>query len=205
MKRFLKASLFLAIVLSPFLKGNAQEFEGFIDGGLTISQIDGENLSGFSKFGFYLGPGVTYPLTDKSNLGIELLYTQKGSSKDNEEVIASPNSQWRKARFDYIDVPLFWQLEVDEEVFLHFGLNGGVLINASSPSFDIDAGDYNRLNLGGIIGGSYQIDETWDLTARFNYSLFPFDQTSSRPIFAFRSVGLFHSNILFGVNYSLGR
>ncbi len=204
MKRLLKNFVVLGIVLTPVLNANAQEFEGFLKGGVTISQIDGDNLSGFSKFGVYLGPGVTYPLTEKSNLGIELLYTQKGSSKDSEEIITDPN-QWRRARFDYIDVPLFWQLAVDEDVLLHFGLNGSVLINVTSPSFDLSATDYNRLNLGGIIGGSYQLDKNWQLSARFHYSLFPFNTENTKPVFAFRSVGLFHSNILLGVNYSLGR
>lgn len=182
----------------------AQEFKGAISGGITSSQIGGDELSGFSKWGFYVGPKVTYPLTDFTSLGLQLLYTRKGSRRDNDEIRLF-RGPWDRARYDYIDVPVFLQFHVKEKFSLHGGLYGGVLINAQSNSVDIEAEDFKRIDFGGLVGLNYDLSDRWVLAFRFSHSILPFDKSSNRPIVNFRVRGFFHSNLLFGLNYSLGR
>ncbi len=199
----LKLFWVFTLVFIAFFNGRAQEFKGFVSGGVTSSQIAGDDLSGFTKWGFYLGPKVTYPLTKKTDLGVQLLYTQKGSRRDQKEGVRG-DGPWSKARLDYVDIPLFFQFAVNEDLTLHVGSTAGILINASSPNPRIKAENFKRVDLGGVAGGGYQLGGRFTLTVRFSHSILPFNKNSNDPIYEWRANGVFNSNLLFGLDYSLG-
>ena len=66
---------------------NAQRFKGEVIAGFNISQVDGDEVYGYSKFGANTGLGVMLPFSFKKNgernwaVSMEMLWHQKGSYK----------------------------------------------------------------------------------------------------------------------------
>ena len=94
-------SLFLAFALF-FVSSTisvAQKFSGSFFGGLSSSQVAGDQLSGFNKAGVIVGASVFLPV--KSNLGVEMeIHFNAGfsiaqllSSKEEDEGGEIPESQ----------------------------------------------------------------------------------------------------------------
>jgi len=204
MKRIVAYLLVMVGVGLVLPKAHSQEFEGAITGGAITSQIAGDELSGFTQWGGFLGPKVTYPLEEDLSLGVQLLYTHKGSRRDKDERLRG-DGPWFKARFDYIDVPWFLAYPINENFSVHTGLYGSILINTASPNVNVSVDEFKRFDVGGLVGGTYHISDRWGLFVRFSHSILPFNKKSSKPIFAWRANGLFNSNIFFGIDYSLGR
>ena len=82
-KLFNKKVLILIGFLMFFarIESDAQRFKGSAVFGLNFSQIDGDQLAGFSKLGWTGGFKLAYPLRKNSDLNIEMLYSQRGSTE----------------------------------------------------------------------------------------------------------------------------
>ena len=69
----------------------SQQFNGGVLGGVSASQITGDELSGFNKAGLYLGSFVNFYLNRRTSIQMEIDYIQKGSRKnpnpDNNDFI----------------------------------------------------------------------------------------------------------------------
>ena len=176
--------LFLSLLLTfPFF-GQAQEaipqrFKAGILVGFNTAQIDGDLSAGFNKFGLIGGlRGVTI-LSEKMELSLELLYSQRGSKSDPDE-FGIPF----KISLNYVEVPvvfnyLDWQ-EADGEYYkLHFhaGLSYGRLLG-----FEIDGGTSGLLELANnfrdndlsfLVGATFYANKHFGITARYSRSVFP--------------------------------
>src|SRR5436853_3326713 len=85
MARYLYFSVIL--VFSYSIATHAQNFHAGAFGGISTSQVSGDNLGGFDKAGLYAGSFVNMPAGEKWLLQMEITYIQKGSrpSKSDEE------------------------------------------------------------------------------------------------------------------------
>ena len=74
---------------------NAQRFNGEIIAGMNFSQVDGDEVYGYKKFGANTGLGVMLPFSFKKNgernwaVSMEMLWHQKGSYK--KRYLSDPN------------------------------------------------------------------------------------------------------------------
>ncbi len=74
---------FLFILISFSFSGLSQlEFSGGIELGVSSTQLSGDALSGFDKFGLSAGPFIRTTFSEKSSAKLGILYLNKGSKKN---------------------------------------------------------------------------------------------------------------------------
>ncbi len=101
MKRTPTLLLTLLLILAA-TSAEAQRIRGFVSSGLTLSQIEGDELKGFTKWGYTGGVGAIASL-DRYNdwrISIEALFSQRGSYNNTGD----PYSL--SLRLDYVDIPV---------------------------------------------------------------------------------------------------
>ncbi len=122
--------IFTFSLLSLILK--AQEtfvpgFTGFGTLGLCTSQINGDGLVGFNKFGINVGAGTAYRISPGVSLGFDLLYNRRGS-RDYNSIGNAVDSLYR---VNYVDLPIRLNLRLNKKFTLRAGPYVGFLISAS--------------------------------------------------------------------------
>lgn len=171
---FSKKLLFVFILVVAFSihKSEAQRFKGSAVFGLNFSQIDGDDLAGFSKLGLTGGFKLAYPLKDNVDLNFEMLYSQRGSTSgfgfgSNNDIFTD---------LKYIELPVYlnlmdWFIPEDDyhKVKAHAGLSYAYLFDVNSVngllSNDID--NYKRHNIAYMLGVDYAFNARYGLTIRY--------------------------------------
>jgi hypothetical protein len=169
--------LFLTLLASSLLMGlSAQNtgperrFEAGVVAGLNLSQVDGDKLRGFYKFGFQGGIKADAVLSERWKVGIEILFSQQGARKSNFDV---PSSELdvESIHFNMVEAPLLvhfrdWKLQVTA------GGSYGNIINYTVTEITGDDGtgthplSQDVFSL--ILGGSFYFTENWVLDVRWS-------------------------------------
>lgn len=176
-----KLYLFLLVTFMTFsLSVKAQDFNGGVLGGIAMTQISGDNLSGFNKVGLYLGAYVNRDFSDRSSLQMELDFIQKGSRKN-------PNAKKNDyttylLRLNYIEIPVSYKYDFSKNGTLEAGLSLGVLVNSyeeANETTTISGGEFNRTDYSWHIGGYYTLMENLRINIRYSNSFIPVRDHSS--------------------------
>ena len=155
--------------------------------GFNAAQIRGDELAGYDFIGLNAGVHVSYPIGDKWDLGIELLYSQKGSQR---EMSFSSAPDLFKTSLDYLEVPIMvsikdWYIEEGDyhKVKAHLGMFFARLFDSSSlnPLYQDDLSDFRSNDFGIIFGVSYGFTKRIEVTARYSNSLIDFYQNEDLP------------------------
>lgn len=174
---FTKKVTFLFLLLS-FLsigEGNAQRFKGSAIFGLNFSQIDGDQLAGFSKLGLTGGFKLAYPLKKNVDLNFEMLYSQRGSTSGFG--FGSGNDNYTDLK--YIELPVYvnimdWLIEDGDyyKAKAHAGLSYAYLFSVESVNglLSNDISNYKRHNVGYILGVDYAFNSKFGVTVRYSRS-----------------------------------
>ena len=151
-------------------------FKGSAVLGFNGSQIDGDNLAGYDKIGLTAGLKVEFPLSSAFDMGIEFLFSQRGS---RSQLIKNQFAELSKIDLNYIELPLIvkwndWWIE--EEEYYKFNIHGGVTNGylASSNTDDSPApsnGSINNYDIGLLVGLGFAFTKEWALTLRYTRSL----------------------------------
>ncbi len=180
--RFILFYFFIFLFTSSSLSGQEtveRRFKGGIVAGFNLSQIEGDDAAGYNKIGLQAGVRVAIVLKEKMDLGIEMLFSQRGSAARNANQGAFPF----KLTLNYIEVPVIfnymdWKAEDEDYYRLHFhtGLSYGRLIGFSSDDNQLTVlGDFFRDNDVSWIGGAtYYVNENLGITIRYTRSIYPF-------------------------------
>ncbi|MFK7935793.1 MAG: outer membrane beta-barrel protein [Saprospiraceae bacterium] len=172
-----------------------RRFKGGVILGVNLSQIDGDLLAGYNKPGFNTGLAVSAILTKRWEIGIELLYSQKGASRTLTDQLASA---FDKIRLNYVEAPVLvhfydWKFRVST------GLSYARLLNFTiidSLGEDVsDRQDFRSGNFTFIIGADYFIRDNWSIGARWSRES-DIQNNSGANDFRGRSVSI-RSNYLF--------
>ncbi len=166
---------------------NAQEplrFSGALYTGISASQIHGDGVSGFDKFGLTAGPLLEISRGDVAwEWG--LLYTQKGSRKVPNPK-AGDYSTWRY-RFTYLDVPVVRKWQPESWWWFGIGIQPSLLLNAEEDFFStgyspLTTPDLKGIDLGvlGLIGVEYTDLLTFEL--RMSQSALPISERPEAPV-----------------------
>jgi hypothetical protein len=135
----LKKALFILFFSSLYLLSDAQLIKGGIIGGLNISQVDGDQVYGFKKFGFTAGPTAIIPLSKRFQLSLEVLYSQKGSSqapvvtKDIDD-----STREYRLKLNYAEIPLLLHYVDKHGLNAGLGLSFGRLVFVKEKEFNHD-------------------------------------------------------------------
>jgi hypothetical protein len=159
---------FLLTICTFFV--NAQRIKGALTGGVNISQVDGDEVYGYRKWGINAGPSAIVPLSEKWSIGIELLYNQKGSyqkrqSFDSTFVISGTDTTWitgqYKLRLNYAEVPIMAYYTDKKIITVGTGFSWGRLVG-------VKEWEHGKLNENTDLNGPYDKDDfCWLADIRF--------------------------------------
>jgi len=164
----LKRIFLLGAVLSSSLLMGQQRFEGSLVGGVILAQIDGDLLAGYNQPGFQTGVRVNTLLNERWAVGIELLFSQHGSSRTLNDPIGAT---FDKIRLNLVEAPLMiyfrdWKFQVGA------GLSYANLI--SIKAIDVYGSDISDQQLlrddifQANLGLSFQFTDAWAVDLRWS-------------------------------------
>ncbi|MDP4186819.1 MAG: porin family protein [Bacteroidota bacterium] len=163
--------LIVVFILLP-LSMQAQRFKGGIIAGISASQVDGDNYSGYNKAGFIFGGFVNTKVSEKSGLQLELKYIGKGSHKPS--TISDPAEY--KMRLHYVELPLKFFFEFNHK----FKFDGGPAVAYLISHNEEDENgaiqpekDFHHFELSVNAGMGYTITKRIDAHIGYSYSIFP--------------------------------
>jgi hypothetical protein len=179
----MRYSLILFVFMTVFCLAafsvQAQRFKTAVVAGLNMAQIDGDDLAGYRQPGINAGLRTSAQLSDKWQLGLELLFSQQGSDRGPDDPFLT---NYDRIRFNMVEVPAMIQFS-EWKIQLAAGLSYSRLINYRirdlggsniASNFDID-----RNNVSVLLGGTYFPSEKWGLDVRWTRAMFPLQVYSS--------------------------
>lgn len=178
-KTFLKLSVLFFSLLSFAELDAQQRFRAGVVGGFNISQIRGDFTGGYNKFGLVGGLRVNTILTDKMDIGLEIVYSHRGSSSSSVEENQGFDVQ---INLDYVEVPILfnykdWYVE-DEDYykvqatagFAYSRLISGESVGTTNLRADI-AEDFREDDFSFVIGAEMFFTKKFSLSARWHTSI----------------------------------
>jgi hypothetical protein len=202
MKKVLVFILFIFIIFS----GRAQFFYGGIRAGANGSQVSGDRLSGFDKFGIHGGLYAGVHLSKASRMQFEMLFMQKGSRQN-----AKPDKGIYSSyllRLNYIELPLMYIWRGNS----YFEVEGGFSYGRLMSNTDIEW-DENGLMPGMTpfkndefsvqLGFNYLLNENMRVNFRLNNSILPVREHTGGATYRLNR-GQYNTVLMLGINYLFG-
>ena len=147
-------------------------FKAALTGGVNLSQLEGDLLSGYHRVGFNVGGEVSVVLARRWTATVELLYSQKGSRRNFRS--DGPDGVFRAIRTNFVEAPFLinyfdWKLRISA------GLAYGRLIDFEVVDvFNDDITeefDFRSDYLSVLTGATYFFNEHWGLNIRHGWEL----------------------------------
>lgn len=176
-----RLAIIALLTLIPMVT-NAQRIHAFVSSGMTLSQIDGDELRGFKQFGYTGGVGALVSISNNHRWGvsIEALFSQRGaySTDDTRYYLYQLN-----IRSSYIETPVLvhWQ-DTRGGMLLGAGLSYGRLVEQPNgiigfnPTFfypDTTDKAFLSSDLMSVLDARFTIWRGLQLDLRWQYSLLP--------------------------------
>ncbi len=180
----MKLHILLLLVTLPFWSiGQDDEYEDVPQGtfqaglvvGASVSQIDGDALAGYNKFGYQIGGRVSVRIKERWEPSVEILFTQKGSRSSNIESLDLGGSF--NYSMNYVEIPVMMNYR-DDGILFNAGLSYGRLVQVNEITI-ADVNDtelleplYRKNELALVGGFGYFLNKNFGLTIRYTQSLF---------------------------------
>ncbi len=179
----------------------SQNFKGGVIGGVSTSQVSGDNLGGFNKAGLYIGVFTELPISKISNIKLEMNYIQKGSN--NPKML---ENGYTDISTSYIEVPISVNYYQNEITCFEVGIQTAFLLNFSDNDLsgaitnNPDTPDFNKIDLGAFIGMNYHLTDNILLNSRISNSILPVRPHASGAIYQLNR-GQYNSVLSFTLHY----
>jgi hypothetical protein len=188
----------LFLLLAEF--SSAQKFSSALLLGISATQVDGDDRSGYHKPGLIAGASVQRKLTEKKALELQLYYIQKGSRHNPNPDKGDFSSLL--IRFNYIEMPLLWKYTLKKFTY-ELGPSFGFLLNSyienetGTISF---RGDLNKTETTVNVGINYNLSRRFQVNWRYSYSLFPVKYFAGKKIYD--NLGYYNNVLQFTLRYN---
>ena len=197
MKRFILIIIFLLSVSSVI----SQTFGGGFFGGLSASQLDGDNWGGYHKAGITFGAFTNTTLNQYIDAQLEVRYVQKGSNSNSKE-----NEVFYVSKLNYVEIPLFLKYNFLNKFSANIGLTAGYLQKATEDKDgigDLPADpEFNTFELSGLVGLTYRFHTHFHFDIRFNYSILPIRSHPGNQTY-YLNQGQYNNALTFAVYYEI--
>jgi hypothetical protein len=172
----------ILLLFSTLLAGSAHAQQAFSAGlalGMTTSQISGDGLGGWDKFGLTGGAYVNAPFSSKNGFRLGLYYTEKGSRTKRDTL----NFNTFAYRLKYIEVPVQYSFQ-NGPITILSGLYYGRLIKqdilSNRASYAVNPA-FRNYDIGLALGATLQMGDHFFIEGKFSTSVIP---TRPSPNFA---------------------
>jgi len=180
-KRLLQYSfMLLLMILLASSEGFGQRIRGTVIAGGNLSQVEGDELKGWSQAGLVGGVGAIIPFGKNNNWGVNLetLFNQKGSFQKKRFESDSLTDEYR-LRLNYFEVPVY--VSYTDKDMLSFGLGGywGRLVSAREQEHSgkqepyIDTVAFDNNDWGFLVDVRVRIWKPLHIGVRYSQSLVP--------------------------------
>jgi hypothetical protein len=171
----LKVFLLMMLMLAGAGVNQAQWIRGGLTVGMNMTQVDGDEIYGFRKYGFHGGAIGTVPVKNDFLITLETLYSQKGANQPRR------TQYYRQYRveLDYVEVPVLLQYN-DRDIFtIGAGFAYGRLVNVKewekgvrTPTtlLGVNAA-YDRADYLALIDLKFRIIQRMSMNVRYQYSM----------------------------------
>lgn len=151
---------------------------GALIAGVNASQVDGDEVFGYHKFGLNVGAAAIIPIKNNWSITLENVYSEKGSHQKkiyNDSLDGSYD-----LRLNYLDVPLL--VQYTDKGIVTFGLGGswGGLVkiyeqrhNREITSTTLTSGIYRRSDINFLMNVKFRLYQRFHFDVRYAYSLRP--------------------------------
>ncbi|MCB9284833.1 MAG: PorT family protein [Lewinellaceae bacterium] len=170
--------LIFVLGLAPILSAQPRFGAGIV-AGINASQIQGDDSAGYNRLGVRAGFRGIVHLSEKSDFGLDLLYSMRGSTT---ELVPNNNSLRYVIHLDYIEVPVWisykdW-LSPDGYYRLQgfAGLSYGRLFNTRVVDVIIledEQDNFAKNDLSITLGAAYHLSRRFSLGVNYTRSVVP--------------------------------
>ena len=185
--------IILITIFSSYLFAQNKQFKLLVVAGVNATQVNGDKLSGFNKFGLNTGLGICREINKKSTFQMEFLYSEKGSKDVVNAYNPIPDTLFK---FNYIDIPIVYTYQIYPKFDLELGVYNSVRIKAI---YSDNVNDFDRTSIirktdhGGLIGLNYQLFEHLSLNGRVSQSFFDINASIERYFNFYTSLSIRYS------------
>lgn len=176
MKTCLKILLPVLLVLVLTFRGEAQIIRGGLIAGLNATQVDGDEVFGYKKYGWNLGATAIVPVTKKQwFVSLETIYNQKGSYQRTLYSDSSKSGAY-KLNLNYVEVPVLLLFEDKGNMTFGMGASWGRLIkvdeweNGHKTLTNLN-GPYNRDDFDVLLDVRFNLYKRIKFNFRYAYSM----------------------------------
>lgn len=174
----------------------SQTFSAHLTGGGNISQLRGDNVSGMKRVGMHGGAGLSVQTGTQTEVGLELLYNEKGSTRNFSPFTQSENTG---LSLRYANIPLYFAFKdweyVDSEGETHFrmrflvGISLGHLLSSKMQGLSDGEEEnseellaaLNSTDLSWLVGAGVFFNPRWQLQIRYSRSFNPVFDSAKNP------------------------
>ena len=185
------SQLFLILVITAFLAASgtklmAQRFKGAVMGGMNISQVDGDEVYGYHRFGGHIGVAAILPL-NKWDVTLETVFNQKGSYQKPRFPADTLTGEY-DLRLNYLEVPLMVHYTDREFITGGIGFSYGRMVYANEEEHGgndppyTDSVQFNKNDLSFLADVQIRVYKRLKFNVRFSYSLVPIRERTFYPL-----------------------
>ncbi len=157
---------------------SAQRIMGALIAGVNATQVDGDEVFGYHKFGLNVGAAAIIPINGNWAITLENIYNQKGSHQKprfNDSLDGSYD-----LKLNYLDVPLLIQYTDKDIVTFGAGASWGGLVKVSEQRNGIpmtgttlNSGIYKSSDINLLLDVKFRLVERLRFNVRYAYSVVP--------------------------------
>ncbi|MBI2967356.1 MAG: PorT family protein [Bacteroidetes bacterium] len=202
----LKTLLWLLLLLPLLFRyGNAQDFSGGLTGGLSTSQVSGDELAGFNKAGIFFGGFTSRSFSEKWSAMMQLSFIMKGSKKPTR--VDKGDYEFYRLSLWYIDIPVLIHYKAYFKEYKAFSGEAGFSFGTLVFSEEEDQSGnlpgrppFKRFDLSLAGGIHYHISDNLNIYMRMLNSILPIRGNLS---YAYQRItgGQYNTALLFGAEY----
>jgi hypothetical protein len=169
--------VFILVLLAQPIK--AQRVKGELIFGMNATQIDGDEIYGFNRYGLNMGVGAIFPFNKHWSISVETIFNQKGSYRKESIEIDNKPTPYYSNRMNYLDVPVLLHYEDKGGVTFGTGFSWGrtVSIEEIEHGQKVEtttlAGPYKRDDIDVLIDLRFKIWKKLKFNFRYAYSVLP--------------------------------
>ncbi|HLN53144.1 MAG TPA: porin family protein [Lentimicrobium sp.] len=156
----------------------AQRIMGALIAGVNATQVDGDEVFGYHKFGLNVGAAAIVPLKGNWSFSIETLYNEKGSHQRPRYVDSLDGSY--DLKLNYLDVPVLVHYSDKDIVTFGLGASWGGLVKVEEqrngiemPGTTLNSGIYNSSDINLLMDVKFRLVQRLRFNVRYAYSIVP--------------------------------